>query len=104
MAEATEDLAVATTSAVSEGKGYVRGKKHHFLTHVLPADAGGSRQARTVLSQSSYYSHDDVRLHFGLGGARKADRIEVRWPRGGVDTLTDVAGGRVVAIKEGSTK
>ena len=32
--------------------------------------AGGRRQARAVLSQSSYYSHDDLRLHFGLGAAR----------------------------------
>ena len=30
--------------------------------------AGGT-QARAVLSQSSYYSHDDLRLHFGLGDA-----------------------------------
>ena len=65
---------------------------------------GSSRQARTFLSQSSYYSHVDVRLHFGLGKAEQADRIEVRWPGGGVDTLTNIRGGRVVAIKEGSTK
>ena len=31
--------------------------------------SGGVRQARAVLSQSSYYSHDDLRLHFGLGRA-----------------------------------
>ena len=29
--------------------------------------AGGRTQAQAVLSQSSYYSHDDLRLHFGLG-------------------------------------
>ncbi len=40
---------------------------------IVIVEAGGSRQARTVLSQSSYYSHDDVRLHFGLGGAQKAE-------------------------------
>ena len=53
-----------------------------------------------MLSQSSYYSHDDFRLHFGLGDGRTVDRIEVRWPAGGTETLTNVAGGRVVAIKE----
>jgi hypothetical protein len=63
---------------------------------------GGSRQARAVLSQSSYYSHDDLRLHFGLGGSAKADAIEVRWPSGGVDRLRDVPGRRVVTIKEGT--
>ena len=61
----------------------------------------GSRQARAVLSQSSYYSHDDLRLHFGLGTAEKADEVEVRWPNGGVDVLRDVAGRRVVTIEEG---
>jgi hypothetical protein len=45
--------------------------------------AGGRTQAQAVLSQSSYYSHDDLRLHFGLGAAAAADTIEVRWPNGG---------------------
>ncbi len=66
-------------------------------------EAGGRRQARAVLSQSSYYSHDDLRLHFGLGAAKKADSVEVRWPSGHVDMLRDVAGSRTVTIREGST-
>jgi len=65
--------------------------------------SGGSRQARAVLSQTSYYSHDDLRLHFGLGLAGRADQVEVRWPSGGVDVLTDVAGRRVVTIEEGQS-
>jgi hypothetical protein len=63
--------------------------------------AGGRTQARALLSQSSYYSHDDARLHFGLGAAARADKIEVRWPSGHVDTLKDVPGRRVVEIREG---
>ena len=66
------------------------------------ATVGGWKQARTVLSQSSYYSHDDLRAHFGLGGAAKADRVEVRWPSGTVDVLTNVEARRVVRVKEGS--
>jgi len=65
-------------------------------------EAGGRRQARAVLSQSSYYSHDDLRLHFGLGAAKKADSVEVRWPSGHVDVLRDVAGNRTITIREGS--
>jgi len=68
----------------------------------LVVTAGGVRQARTVLSQSSYYSHDDLRLHFGLGAATSADSIHVQWPSGAVDTLRDVAGDRVVTVREGS--
>src|SRR5947208_6559832 len=64
--------------------------------------AGGPTQARAVLSQSSYYSHDDLRLHFGLGAATAAERIEVTWPSGKIETLTNIAGGRVARIKEGA--
>jgi hypothetical protein len=63
--------------------------------------AGSIKQARTVLSQSSYYSHDDLRLHFGLGGQRTVERIDVHWPSGGIETLTNVAGQRLVTIREG---
>ena len=65
--------------------------------------SGGARQARTVLSQSSYYSHDDLRLHFGLGATSKADRIEITWPSGRTQSMENVQGGRVVTIKEGSS-
>jgi hypothetical protein len=63
---------------------------------------GGLVQTRAALSQSSYYSHDDLRLHFGLGSATRADSIEVRWPSGRIETLRDVAGDRVVSIQEGA--
>ena len=65
--------------------------------------AGGRTEAQAVLSQASYYSHNELRLHFGLGAATKADRIEVRWPSGAVDVLRDVSGKRVVKIREGSS-
>ena len=65
--------------------------------------AEGRSQARAALSQSSYYSHDDLRLHFGLGRAERADRIEVRWPSGLVDVLREVRGRRVVKVREGSS-
>ena len=56
--------------------------------------AGGRTQARTVLSQSSYYSHDDFRLHFGLGAsAHGRSRSRSRWPAGGSRRLTDVEAG-----------
>ena len=33
-----------------------------------------------VMSGGSYYSQNSFMLHFGLGAAREADRLEVRWP------------------------
>jgi hypothetical protein len=60
----------------------------------------GRTQAQAVLSQSSYYSHDDLRLHFGLGAHAAADRIEVRWPSGAVILREDVPAGQVLRIRE----
>ncbi|MGB9179322.1 MAG: CRTAC1 family protein, partial [Pyrinomonadaceae bacterium] len=39
---------------------------------------GSNVQAQEVASQSSYYSHNDLRLHFGMGASRKAEQIEIR--------------------------
>jgi enediyne biosynthesis protein E4 len=66
--------------------------------------AGSNLQAQEVTSQSSYYSHNDLRLHFGLGPNRKADQIEIRWPGGQTETIKDVAANQVVKIKEGAAK
>ena len=62
--------------------------------------ANGKRQARAVLSQSSYYSHDDLRLHFGIGGASRIETIEVRWPDGQVQRMTNVQPRQVVKVIE----
>lgn len=59
-------------------------------------------QAQQVESQSSYYSVNDFRLHFGLGQAPKADLLEVRWPNGDIEAFHDVAGDRLVHIREGA--
>ena len=52
-------------------------------------------QAQEVLSQSSYLSVNDHRLHFGLGPETKAD-IEVRWPLGDVEKFAGVAADQLV--------
>jgi hypothetical protein len=80
-----------------------RRSNHAGLGATVVVASGGFRQAQAVLSQGSYYSHNDLRLHFGLGKAEKADEIEVRWPSGEVDTLRDVAARRAITIQEGST-
>jgi enediyne biosynthesis protein E4 len=60
----------------------------------------GRTQAQAVLSQSSYYSHNDLRLHFGLGPNRTVERIEVRWPSGAVTLREHVSAGQLVRIRE----
>jgi hypothetical protein len=65
--------------------------------------ADGS-QIDEVRSGGSYYSQNDLRVHFGLGKNQKVKAIEIRWPSGQVDTLNDVAVNRIITVKEGSTK
>jgi hypothetical protein len=64
--------------------------------------SNGRRQAQAVLSQTSYYSHDDLRLHFGLGASAKADLVEIFWPSGQVDSLKDVTANQSITVKEGA--
>lgn len=58
------------------------------------------------MSGGGYMSQSDFRLHFGLGAARKADAIEIRWPGGGVEKLENVNANQILSIREGmqSTK
>jgi len=63
--------------------------------------AGGHLQAQELSSQSSYYSCNDPRLHFGLGANTRADQIEIRWPSGQTEIIKDLAANRIVTIKEG---
>jgi hypothetical protein len=47
-----------------------------------------------------YASSADVPLHFGLAGAAVVPKIEIRWPSGIVQTLTDVKADRVIEVTE----
>ena len=62
---------------------------------------GRKMQAQEVLSQSSYLSVSDSRLHFGLGPVKTVD-IEIRWPLGLVEKLTQVPADRLIYVVEGS--
>jgi hypothetical protein len=59
-------------------------------------------QIDEVRSGGSYYSQNDLRLHFGLQDATIVDLIEVRWPSGQVDTYSNLAINRLYIVEEGS--
>jgi hypothetical protein len=61
---------------------------------------GGKKQVQEVMSQSSFYSSNDPRLHFGLGAEKVAD-VEVRWPSGLREKFSAVEANQLVALKEG---
>jgi hypothetical protein len=62
---------------------------------------GKKSQAQEVLSQSSFYSTNDSRLHFGLGSEKTAN-VVIRWPSGAHEELKDVAADQLIVVKEGA--
>ena len=58
-------------------------------------------QIDEVRSSNGYFSASDLRVHFGLGEAKKVDLVEIRWPSGAVDTLKDLDVNRLYVIQEG---
>jgi len=63
-------------------------------------ESGGRSQTRTAKSGGGYLSSHDPRLHFGLGEARAAERVRIRWPSGESELFETLASGRTYAIKE----
>ena len=61
---------------------------------------GGRTQAQEVTAQSSFYSANDRRLHFGLGAVTSAE-LTVRWPTGATETIGAVQADQLVVIREG---
>lgn len=64
------------------------------------AKYGGKMQAQAVMAQSSFYSVNDRRLHFGLGPNSTAD-LEVHWTNGLVEHFSNVSSNRLATITEG---
>jgi hypothetical protein len=58
-------------------------------------------QIDEVRSGGSYYSQNDLRVHFGLDQTKRVDSVEIRWPSGTVDTLKDLAANRLYVVQEG---
>jgi len=65
------------------------------------AQYGGRSQAQEVTAQSSFYSANDRRLHFGLGSAASA-HLTVRWPNGTAEKIGAVPADQLVVIREGA--
>jgi len=67
----------------------------------VTAAYAGKLQVQEVTAQSSFYSVNDRRLHFGLGPAATAD-LTIRWTNGGTERLANVASNQLVVVREGS--
>jgi hypothetical protein len=68
---------------------------------VVRVAAGADKQWQMMRSGSSYLSASELVLTFGLGAKTKADAVEVQWPSGSVEKLSNISAGETVTIEEG---
>ena len=68
---------------------------------MVKVTASGTTMTQVMDGNTGYLSHSDMPLYFGLGDAAAAERIEVRWPSGTVQTLAGpIAGNRILEVVE----
>lgn len=70
------------------------------LGAIVSVTAGGKKQVQVAQGTTGYLTQGDPRLHFGLGAANRADRVEVRWPGGLVQTLEATAADQVLRVTQ----
>jgi enediyne biosynthesis protein E4 len=68
---------------------------------VVRVASGSDKQSKMLRSGSSYLSQSELVLTFGLGAQTKADSVEIQWPSGQVDKLSDINAGQTVTVEEG---
>jgi len=47
-------------------------------------------------------SQNDLRIHFGLGSAKRVDQVEVSWPSGRLDFFKNLQANQITTIREGA--
>jgi hypothetical protein len=58
-------------------------------------------QTDEIHSGGSYLSQNDTRIHFGVGSAAKIDSVEILWPSGKTDRMTNLAADKFYSVMEG---
>jgi hypothetical protein len=68
---------------------------------IVRVTSAGTPQSLMLRSGSSYMSQSELVLTFGLGSRTKADRVEINWPSGHRDELTNVNADQMITVQEG---
>jgi hypothetical protein len=71
------------------------------LGAVVTLEQGSEKIEKEVRSGDGYISQSDLRIHFGLGNASKADKITIRWPSGVIETLQNLRANQYYTVVEG---
>ncbi|WP_263373143.1 CRTAC1 family protein [Granulicella aggregans] len=77
------------------------GSRVIVTTMTNPASPKPLQQTEELRSGGSYFSQNDLRLHFGLDQAKKVDTVEIRWLSGHIDVLHDLKINLSYTIQEG---
>ena len=75
--------------------------QYHALGANVVLESGGVRQQDYVKATAGFQTQVPLDLHFGLGGAQRIDRIEIRWPGGATESHRDLPIDRLLVITEG---
>jgi hypothetical protein len=68
---------------------------------IVRVNAGGEKQWKMLRSGSSYLAQSELVLTFGLAAKTIANAIEIQWPSGQVDKLSNINSGQTVTVQEG---
>jgi hypothetical protein len=68
---------------------------------VVRLEYDGEKQWQMLRSGSSYLSQSELVLTFGLGQKTKVASLQVEWPSGKIDKLTNVASDQTITVEEG---
>jgi len=71
------------------------------LGAAVTLEQGSDQREQEVRSGGGFISQSDLRLHFGLGKAERAEKIVIRWPNGLVETLKDLPANQYYVVREG---
>jgi hypothetical protein len=63
--------------------------------------SGERRQIRDYVGVMGYMSQGDPRAHFGIGRAKAADAVEIRWPDGRTERLENVSANQIMTVIQG---
>ena len=77
------------------------GSRVTVTAKTAPDAAKPLQQMEELRSGGSYFSQNDLRMHFGLDQATKVDLVEVKWLSGQVDQFKDLAVNQLHVLQEG---
>jgi hypothetical protein len=82
-------------------KAIAAGRNREGIGARVTVSAGGTRQTGWIRSGSSYCSAGELTAFFGLGGAGRAERVEVQFPDGQREAVEGVSADQLVVVQEG---